>query len=628
MIDRLNATLRGRYRVEDLLGRGGMATVYRAVDLRHERVVAIKVMNPDITETIGRDRFLREIRVTAGLSHPHILPLFDSGDADGLLFYVMPFVEGMTLRQRLTTREPLPLDEVRKIVRDVADALSYAASRGVVHRDIKPENILLAGYSLDNERAAWNTLVADFGIAGSTTTRGEQLTGTGIAVGSPQYMSPEQALGDRVDQRTDIWSLGCVTYEMLEGTPLRGVPTFRRAGTSEAMTRAVLRALANDPGERFADARDLADAIEDRPRKASNRAVRVLTLFGGGVLIAMAVALALGTWRRVPARRSGVTKDTLALALYDRGQANVKARTIREAFDAFSGAIERDSGFALAWAGLARSAQLAVVIGSPIPGRSPDSLVSLALAASRRAVTLDSTAAEVWLTRARVMETVEPTSRAAVLSDLKRALSADSMNGDAWFALARARDDLLDTTAARAAYERAVRLAPTNVEAITFFALHYHYADQPSPGIKWADSALAIDPTNVVARDAATILAIETNDPRAAEQHLLALERLTRGRNRVTPLTRAARLAASRGDIPAARRYARAAEQLVDSATLTTRESAMLGDAFSAAGDTARAYRWLAAYAPRNDLHFQLHLRRDPELAWILDARYSALLSR
>src|SRR6476469_2808197 len=139
MIDRLNAALRGRYRVENRVGRGGMATVYRAVDLRHERVVAIKVMNPEFAETVGRDHFLREIRVTAGLSHPHILPLFDSGDADGLLFYVMPFVEGMTLRQRLATREPLPLDDVRKIVREVADALSYSASRGVVHRDIKPE---------------------------------------------------------------------------------------------------------------------------------------------------------------------------------------------------------------------------------------------------------------------------------------------------------------------------------------------------------------------------------------------------------------------------------------------------------------------------------------------------------
>ena len=394
MIDRLNAALRGRYHVEDLLGRGGMATVYRAVDLRHERVVAIKVMNPEITETVGRDRFLREIRVTAGLSHPHILPLFDSGDADGLLFYVMPFVEGMTLRQRLTTREPLPLHEVRKIVRDVADALSYAASRGVVHRDIKPENILLAGYSRDDAGAAWNTLVADFGIAGSTTTRGEHLTGTGIAVGSPQYMSPEQAVGDRVDQRTDVWSLGCVTYEMLEGRSLRGVPTFTRAGTSEAMTRAVLRALAHDPGGRFADARDLADAIEDRPRRAGNPAVRVLTLFGGGVLIALAVALALGTWRRGPARRSGVTKDTLALALYDRGQADVTARTIREAFDAFSGAIERDSGFALA----------------------------------------------------------------------------------------RARDDLLDTTAARAAYERAVTLAPTNVEAITLFRAPLPLCGSALPG--------------------------------------------------------------------------------------------------------------------------------------------------
>src|SRR4029453_15410806 len=240
MIDRLNEALDGRYRVEELIGRGGMATVYRAVDLRHERTVALKLMNPEFAATVGRDRFLREIRVTAGLTHPHVLSLYDSGDVDGLLFYVMPFVDGISLRQRLASQPRLSLDEVRKIAREVAEALSYAASRGVVHRDIKPENILLAGYSPSAGRPSWNTLVADFGIAVPTLTRGEHLTGTGIAVGPPQYMSPEQAVGERVDQRTDIWSLGCVVYEMLEGSPPRGVPSFKTASSvPPSLTRAV-----------------------------------------------------------------------------------------------------------------------------------------------------------------------------------------------------------------------------------------------------------------------------------------------------------------------------------------------------------------------------------------------------
>src|SRR5436190_7914938 len=242
MIEQLTDALRDRYRVEALVGRGGMATVYRAVDLRHDRVVAIKVMNPDFAETVGRDRFLREIRVTAGLSHPHILALHDSGDvadphdsASGrLLFYVMPFVDGVSLRERLASQPRLSLDEVRRITREVGSALSFAHSRGIVHRDIKPENILLAGYSPGDTNAAWNTLVADFGIAAApAATHAEHLTGTGIAVGSPQYMSPEQAVGDRVDHRSDVYALGCVVYEMLEGAPPRGVPTFKR-GVSPA----------------------------------------------------------------------------------------------------------------------------------------------------------------------------------------------------------------------------------------------------------------------------------------------------------------------------------------------------------------------------------------------------------
>ena len=628
MIDRLNDTLGGRYRVDELVGRGGMATVYRAVDLRHERVVAIKVMNPDFAATVGRDRFLREIRVTAGLSHPHILALYDSGDADGLLFYVMPFVEGISLRQRLTAQPRLAVDEVRKIAREVADALSYAGSRGIVHRDIKPENILLAGYSPSDGRASWNTLVTDFGIAVPTLTR-EHLTGTGIAVGSPQYMSPEQAYGERVDHRTDIWSLGCVVYEMIEGAPPRGVPSFRSPGVPPSLTRPVLRALAADPAERFADARDFADAIDARPRQPSTRWMRRLAWAGAAAVVALA-GLSSQIWRRPAARAPRLTQDSLALTLYNRGRASLAGRnavTVAEAFSQFSRAIERDSGFALAWSGLARTAQLALLFGFPIPGTAPDSLLALALVASRRGVTLDSSATDAWVARARVMESVEPTSRTGVINDLRRALAADSTNGEAWFLLGRAREDLLDSAGARVAYERAVALAPTNVEALAFFALHYHGSGSPAKGLEWADSALAIEPTYELARAAAVLLSIEARDWRLAEQHLLALERVVQGRGRVSPLCHAARIAAFKGDRAGARRLALAAERLVDSATLTRHESAWLGHAFSAAGDTARAYRWLAAFSPRGDVHFQLHLHRDPGLGWLRDRRYRGLLS-
>jgi cytochrome c-type biogenesis protein CcmH/NrfG/tRNA A-37 threonylcarbamoyl transferase component Bud32 len=630
MIGPLNDALGDRYRVEQLVGRGGMATVYRAVDLRHERIVAIKVMNPDFAATVGRDRFLREIRVTASLSHPHILALYDSGDANGLLYYVMPFIEGISLRHRLTAQPRLDLDEVRKIAREVAEALSYAARHGIVHRDVKPENILLAGYSPGETRASWNTLLADFGIAAPTFTRGEHFTGTGIAVGSPQYMSPEQAIGDQVDQRTDIWSLGCVVYEMLEGAPPRGVPSFKTAGAiPPSLPRAVLRALAADPADRFADARDFADAIDDRTRKSMTQWVR--PLFWAGAAAAVALAAASSTmWRRPATRGPRLTQDSLAFTLYRHGRANLATRNaagVAEAFSQFSRAIERDSGFALAWSGLARTAQMALLFGFTIPGASPDSLLALALNASRRGVTLDSSATDVWVARARVMESVEPTSRTGVINDLKRALAADSTNGEAWFLLGRAREDLLDSAGARVAYERAVALAPTNVEALAFFALHYHGAGSPANGLKWADSALAIEPTYELARAAALLLSIEARDWRLAERHLLALNSVVQGRGRVAPLSHAARIAALKGDRAGSRRLALTAERLVDSTSLTRHEAVWLGHAFSSAGDTARAYRWLAAFSPRDDVHFQLHLHRDPALAWVRDPRYRRLLS-
>ncbi|HEU5261101.1 MAG TPA: serine/threonine-protein kinase, partial [Gemmatimonadales bacterium] len=208
----LRAALAGRYTIERTLGRGGMATVYLARDLRHQRAVAVKVLRPDLFDSSGRERFLREIEIAAGLQHPNILPLHDSGAADGLLYYVMPYVEGESLRDRLDRENQLPVDEALRIAREVAEALGYAHGHGIVHRDIKPANVLLS---------AGHALVMDFGIAHAISEAGgPQLTERGIAVGTPAYMSPEQASGrEAVDARSDLYALGCVVYEMLAGEP-------------------------------------------------------------------------------------------------------------------------------------------------------------------------------------------------------------------------------------------------------------------------------------------------------------------------------------------------------------------------------------------------------------------------
>src|SRR6185503_20102230 len=210
--DALAAALAGRYTLDRLVGEGGMAKVYLARDLRHGRRVALKVLRPDLGAVLGVDRFQAEIQVTANLQHPNLLPLFDSGAAGDLLFYVMPFVDGESLRARLDREQQLPIDEVIRISTAIAAALDYAHRKGVVHRDLKPENILLH---------EGQPLVADFGIAlAISNAGGARITQTGLSLGTPQYMSPEQATGDRaIDARTDIYSLGALTYEMLAGDP-------------------------------------------------------------------------------------------------------------------------------------------------------------------------------------------------------------------------------------------------------------------------------------------------------------------------------------------------------------------------------------------------------------------------
>ncbi len=321
VLERLRVSVADRYRIERELGAGGMATVYLAHDRKHERDVAIKVLHPDLGAALGSERFLSEIRTTAKLQHPHILPLLDSGDADGLLFYVMPFVAGETLRSRLERERQLPIEDAIRIAREVADALGSAHALGIVHRDIKPENILLQG---------GHAVVADFGIALAVQQAGGQrMTQTGLSLGTPQYMSPEQAMGDRaVDARSDIYALGTVTYEMLTGEPpftgatvqavvakLLTEPPQRMSAVRDTVPAqveaAVNKALAKLPADRWTSAARFAEALVQTGRTgASADAMRephrsgaaagvvsrsaYVRWFGFGA--AAALVLALGAW--------------------------------------------------------------------------------------------------------------------------------------------------------------------------------------------------------------------------------------------------------------------------------------------------------------------------------------------
>ncbi|MDH4132850.1 MAG: serine/threonine protein kinase, partial [Gemmatimonadota bacterium] len=311
-LERLRASLSDRYRIERELGQGGMATVYLAEDLRHKRKVAIKVLRAELAAVIGAERFVSEIQTTANLQHPHILALHDSGAADGFLYYVMPYVEGESLRDRLSREKQLPIADAVRIAGEVASALDYAHRQGVIHRDIKPENILL-----HDGRA----LVADFGIALAATSAGSRMTETGMSLGTPHYMSPEQAMGERqLDARTDIYALGCVLYELLAGDPpftgstaqaiVAKVMTERptplstvRDTVPEEVEDAVLTALAKLPADRFATAAEFAAALQGqgtgpmrrvRPtRPAAPPPRRVVP-----ALLVAAIAVAVWGWLR------------------------------------------------------------------------------------------------------------------------------------------------------------------------------------------------------------------------------------------------------------------------------------------------------------------------------------------
>jgi hypothetical protein len=319
-ITRLNAALVGRYRIESELGEGGMATVYLADDLKHERKVALKVLKPELAAVVGAERFLAEIKTTANLQHPHILPLHDSGEADSFLYYVMPYIEGETLRDRLVREKQLPVDDAVRIATDVAEALHSAHEQGVIHRDIKPANILLS---------KGRPLVADFGIALAVSAAGGgRLTETGLSLGTPYYMSPEQASADREPSAaSDVYSLGCVLYEMLVGEPPytggsaqavlakiltedARAPTKARPSIPANVDAAIGKALEKLPADRFAGAQDFARALADPGFRYGQSAaegvtagagpVKRLTIGVAGLAVLLGLLAAWGWLRPIP----------------------------------------------------------------------------------------------------------------------------------------------------------------------------------------------------------------------------------------------------------------------------------------------------------------------------------------
>ena len=303
MLESLRESLTSRFDIERQIGAGGMARVFLAVEQHPRRRVAIKVLDPEVSSRLLRERFIREVDLSSNLSHPHIVPIFSAGEAAGLFYYVMPYVEGESLRHRLLRERKLALDDALHIARDVADALAFAHGQGIIHRDIKPENILLSGD---------HAIVADFGIARAISAAGMlTLTGSGQAIGSPGYMSPEQAMGSaQLDARTDVYSLGCVLFEMLAGEPpvasltdrlihnwsaLESSPALRGtdANVARAVRHAVSKALAPLPDDRFPTAGELAAALGGSAHRTSvptrgilagRRGRRVLAGAGGDII--------------------------------------------------------------------------------------------------------------------------------------------------------------------------------------------------------------------------------------------------------------------------------------------------------------------------------------------------------
>ena len=646
----LQTLLSDRYRVEREIARGGMATVFLAHDLRHDRKVALKVMHPEVAVAMGHERFLREIKLAAKLSHPNILTVHDSGESGGYLWYTMPYVDGQTLRQKMLKEGRVQVYDVLRLMHEAAEAIGYAHSLGIVHRDIKPENILLS---------RGHAMIADFGIARAMdAARDDNLTSSGVALGTTAYMSPEQALGENIDAATDVWALGCVMYEMLAGNPPFGT------GGREVVTRSLVgkrdplpkvrppirpevaaivdKALANDKHDRLANATELAEAIETIPN--SSKAVIVARSVGpdtahrtryiGSIAIVLAViAVAVATmWngrsQRVESptiRRATLSSDSIAREFYRQAQAQAARRTgdgWAQAIDLYSRAIQRDSSFALAWANLARTVTFASARASGVPGFSDDSLVAIARRASEKAIVLAPDDPVTWVVKSRVSRMMDPTDNLPRLFQLRKAIALDSTYAAAWFELGLVTEEQLDDSAALAAFARAAQLDPSNTEVLSFLGLHYVWTGEYEKGMKWGDSAVNLDPTYALARDATGQLALELGRLSESQRQFEIQARLNKGREVGNSYAMLARVYALEGNVGRAHDYLNRAYQIIDSVRPNRHEAAWMATALAAMHDTLGAVHFMQKYEPREDMHFQLHLKRDPGLRWIKGSRW------
>ena len=627
MRDSLNLALADRYAVEREIGQGGMASVWLALDLRYDRSVAIKIMHQELAGAIGVDRFIREIRLTGRLQHPHIVPLLDSGAFTGpngvtLPWYAMPFIAGESLRARLDRERQLPVEEALRITEQAAAALHTAHREGIVHRDVKPENLLLAD---------GHVYVTDFGIAKAVLeTGGARLTNTGFVVGTPAYMSPEQSSAEAVDARSDQYGLATVLYEMLTGEPpftgptaqailarrltesVRGVRSVR-AAVPAAVEAALLRALERVPADRFRDVAAFADALRTSPAASPPvRKRRVATALGvlASVTVLGVAAYAIPKVLNRP--------DPVLVALHQRGVEGYDRRTpagLRDAIQAFTAAVERDSNYAAAWAGLAKSYARIFQRQFVLSGAERDSVLGLAVVAVNRALVLDRRDADVWVAQAVVSHQLDPTDNTPQFRSVREALALDSSNAPAWHYLGLSHAESGDLDLALAAWRRSVAADPSYREGLAFLAHGHFWRRQYDSAARWVDSAIAVDPNYLLARTTGAQIAIERGNLVRGRAAFEAARRLSSGIEVANTLAGSALAEARGGAGRAARSLLQQAESHATAYAPTPLHTAVyFAQAYAALSDAKRAVAWLQRYSPLEDLHYQLHLRCDPAL--------------
>ena len=632
-----------RYTIQREIGRGGMATVWLADDRHHGRRIAIKTLHPELAGAIGTDRFLREVRLTAQLQHPGIVPIIDSGavtlpDGTSVPWYAMPFLDGESLRARLTRETQLPIDESLRITHAVGQALAAAHAKDIVHRDIKPENIFLSGE---------HVYVVDFGVARAVAmTDADRLTSTGLAIGTPAYMSPEQAMAGPVDARSDQYSLAATLYEMLAGEPpfsgpnpqatlarrlaepARPISTVRST-IPAPVERATLRALERTPADRFPSVTAFLSALHTpaapvEPVVRPNAGRRRRAAIGGLLIVA-----SLTAWAIASNRKRAV--DPEVVALYERGVRAYNTRTSTGAVEALrtlSDAIRRDSSYAPAWTALAKTYIRAEERGFQLPEVPPERLVPLAVTAVDQALALDETNADAWTTHAMVSFRVDPTDLAPQLQSIQRSFALDSTQPMAWHVFARINAESGNLTAALEAWRRSVRLAPTFSQGLTFMALAHYWMGAYDSASVWADSARRVDPNYLLARHTSSAIEIERGHWEAAESHAKAALNLSDGVEIANSHAQMAIVKARAGNPSMAKVELLVAEVSAGPHVPTPLHTAVwLAEARAAVSDNAGALKALGMYGTPRDVHFQLHIRCSPTFTPLeRDSAFRAML--